>query len=178
MKERLIIISDLWGKEKSQWLNHYTQILETKFDLAFYDSCEIGEVDKSNYTQGDLHKQFVSGGIEKAVEKLIELEKSPVHILAFSVGGVIAWKFGLRTNNVKSLKCVSSTRLRKETKRPNGKIKLYFGENDEHRPKSEWIENMKLESKLIEGKGHQVYIEADFAQMVCERIVKQNHNTI
>ena len=61
MKERLIIISDLWGREKAEWLINYTEILETKFDLFFYDSCEIGEVDKSNYIQDNLHNQFFRG---------------------------------------------------------------------------------------------------------------------
>ncbi|WP_299190491.1 alpha/beta hydrolase [uncultured Aquimarina sp.] len=178
MRERLIIISDLWGREKSKWLINYTHILKTKFDLVYYDSCEIGKIDKSDYDQDNLHQQFVNGGIEIAVEKLIEQENSPVNILAFSVGGVIAWKFGLRTDYIKSLICVSSTRLRKETKRPKGKIELYFGENDNYQPKTEWIKNMKLEFKAFPNKGHQIYLETEFAQILCERILKNDTTTL
>jgi pimeloyl-ACP methyl ester carboxylesterase len=172
MKERLIIISDLWGKEKAEWLTNYTEILKTKFDLNFYDSCEIGNVDKSDYFQDSLHNQFVNGGIELAVNKLIEQEKNPINILAFSIGGVIAWNFGLKTDNIKSLVCISSTRLRKETRRPKGKITLYFGENDEYQPSSEWIEYMKLTFRAVPNKSHQVYTERKFSQDLSAVILK------
>lgn len=171
MKERLIIISDLWGREKAEWLINYTEILETKFDLFFYDSCEIGEVDKSNYIQDNLHNQFVNGGIELAIENLIKQEKNPVNIIAFSIGGVIAWNFGLRTDNIKSLICVSSTRLRKETKRPTGRIELYFGENDEYQPSKKWIKNMQLEFKFLPKKSHQLYKEIEFAKYLSTKIL-------
>ncbi|MBL4708178.1 MAG: alpha/beta hydrolase [Flavobacteriales bacterium] len=172
MKEKLIIISDLWGREKSKWLINYTQILETKFDIMFYGSCEIGGIDKSDYIQNSLHRQFVNGGIDMAVEKLIELEKNSVNILAFSVGGVIAWKFGLKSDNIKSLICVSSARLRKVTKRPKGKIELYFGENDEYKPKMEWLESMNLKFNILPDKGHQVYSEPEFAKEISKIILK------
>ncbi len=171
MKERLLIISDLWGVKKSQWLIHYTQILETKFEPIWYDSCSLGNLDTSTYTQENLHTQFVDGGIEIAVEELIKNEKNPVHILAFSIGGVIAWNFGLRTNTIKSLTCISSTRLRKETKKPKGKITLYFGEKDKHAPPTAWLENMQLASKIVPNKTHEMYQETEFAIHLSKKIV-------
>ena len=178
MKDRLIIISDLWGKEKAQWLTNYTRVLETKFEIVFYDSCEIGKVDKSDYNQDNLHRQFVNGGIDLAVENLIEKEKTPIDILAFSVGGLIAWKFGLKTDNIKSLISISSTRLRKETKRPKGKIELYFGENDQYQPTLEWMKNMQLKFKILTNKGHEVYIETEFAKNLSEKILKNDTTTL
>lgn len=172
MKERLIIISDLWGNEKADWLTNYILILETKFEVVFYDSCEIGKVEKSDSKQENRHRQFVNGGIDIAVENLIEKEKSPIDILAFSVGGVIAWKYGLRTGNIKSLTSVSSTRLRKETKRPKGEIELYFGENDKHQPTTEWMENMQVEFHLVHNKYHKVYCEIEFAINLSNKILK------
>lgn len=172
MKERLIIISDLWGRKKSEWLINYTQILKTKFNIAFYDSCELGQVDTSHYTQENLHKQFVNGGIEEATDKLIAYEKQKVNILAFSIGGTIAWNFGLKSGNINSLICVSSTRLRYETKRPDGNLALYFGENDQYKPTIEWFENMNLEYEVFSNKGHQVYCESQFAKVLSEKIVK------
>lgn len=178
MKERLIIISDLWGREKSKWLIYYTQILEKKFNILIYDSCELGQVDISNYTQENLHKQFISGGIEKAIDKLVESEKHKVHILAFSIGGTIAWNYGLKSDNIKSLVCVSSTRLRNETKKPKGDLELYFGENDEYKPTAEWFESIKLEYEILSDKGHQVYCETQFAEQLSEKIIKRHHNNI
>lgn len=172
MKERLIIISDLWGREKSEWLINYTRILEAKFDIEFYDSCELGGIDKTEYSQANLHKQFVEGGIEKAVNKLIEIEKHSINILAFSIGGTIAWKYGIRSGKINSLTCVSSTRLRKETERPNGTLKLFFGENDEFKPKIEWLEKIGLDYKILLDKEHQVYCEPEFAKQLSEKIIK------
>ena len=86
-------------------------------------------------------------------QKLIELEKDSVSILAFSIGGAIAWKYGLKSQKIDSLICVSSTRLRKEVEKPKGKIALYFGEDDAFKPKREWFHNMELNPK--EGK-HQL----------------------
>ena len=178
MKERIIIISDLWGRGKSEWLINYTQILETEFDILFYDSCELGQIDVSNYTQENLHKQFINGGIEKAIDKLVEIEKHKVHILAFSIGGTIAWNYGLKNDNINSLVCVSSTRLRNETERPKGDLELYFGDNDKYKPTVKWFESMKLEYEVLSDKGHQVYCETQFSEQLSEKIIKRYHNNV
>jgi len=177
MRKRLIILSDLWGREKSDWLINYTQILETNFDIEYYDSCELAEINKSDYTQENLHRQFVNGGIEKAVEKLIEIEKDTVTILAFSIGGVIAWKLGIKSDKIDSLVCVSSTRLRNETNRPKGKITLYFGNNDEFKPGTEWFHNMKLNYEILSEKGHQIYVERQFAEQLSKKMIGINKTT-
>ncbi len=174
MKEKLIIISDLWGTEKSEWVINYTQILKAKFEIKFYDSCELGKIDKSVYNQDHLHKQFINGGIKTAVDKLLELEKHPINILAFSIGGTIAWKFGIKHKKIKTLTCVSSTRLRKETQRPNGRLQLYFGEKDEFKPKNEWFDNMKLEYEILPNKKHLVYSEPKFAVQLSKKIIKMS----
>lgn len=171
MDKRLIIISDLWGCEKSSWLVHYTQVLQDKFCIDFYDSCELGGVDKSDYNQKSLHNQFVNGGIERAVDTLAQLETHAVNVLAFSVGGIIAWKYGLRTGNIQSLICISSTRLRKETKRPKGKIKLYFGAKDEFVPEWKWLDAMDLDYEILDNKKHQVYTEPDFASKITKQLI-------
>lgn len=170
MKKRLIIVSDIWGIEKSKWLSNYTQILKTNYDVVIYDSCELGEIDKSNYTEENLHKQFVNGGIETAVENLIKLEKDKVNVLAFSVGGSIAWKFGLKSCNIESLICVSSTRLRYETIKPVGKIALYFGAIDMYKPNTEWFESMGIDKVLIKDKGHKVYSDHNFIDKIINKM--------
>lgn len=172
IRKRLILLSDLWGKEKADWLIPYTSILETNFEVKYYDSCELGGVDKTDYTEENLHQQFVHGGIEKAVESLIELEKNAVNILAFSVGGAIAWQFGIRTHNIDSLICVSSTRLRKETAKPKGEIMLYFGANDAFKPKAIWFNQQEVNYEILENKAHQVYQEQQFAEQLSKKIIE------
>lgn len=173
MKERLILISDLWGRQRSEWWIHYSRILAERFDLVFYDSCELGQIDISNYAQENLHQQFINDGIERAVDQLITYEKCEVNIVAFSIGGTIAWNFGLKSELIKSLVCVSSTRLRYETERPTGDLELYFGENDLHKPTLEWSENMNLNYEIVANKGHQVYSEVEFAEQLSKEILKK-----
>ncbi|NMM47828.1 alpha/beta hydrolase [Marinigracilibium pacificum] len=171
MSKRLIILSDLWGKEKSNWLINYTSVLNSEFDITFYDSCDLGGINKSEYTIENIHNQFVNGGIEKAVKTLIYEEKKPVNILAFSIGGTIAWKFGIKSNYIKSLICVSSTRLRKESILPNGDIHLFFGENDPFKPDLVWSDKISVNYHIINGKDHEVYREKSFAEMINTRIL-------
>lgn len=110
--QRIIILSDLWGKDNSEWMNYYNSILENHFIVKHYDSCVLGEIDKSDYTEEKLHHQFINGGIEIAVKNLLKEETESAIILGFSVGGTIAWQAcnaGLKTSY---LFAVSSTRLR------------------------------------------------------------------
>jgi alpha-beta hydrolase superfamily lysophospholipase len=169
---KLIILSDLWGKEKSHWLAHYTQYLEPHFEITYYDVCELGAVDKTIYTQDALHQQFVNGGIERAVQQLAILEKEKTNILAFSIGGVIAWKYGLQTANIECLYGVSATRLRKETNQPTGVIQLYFGSEDTFNPSANWFEQMHLQIEIIEGGKHELYRAANFAKKLCRSFVQ------
>lgn len=172
MKKRLLILSDLWGRDKAAWLIHYTQRLKADFELVYYDCCELGAIDKTNYSQENLHQRFVNGGIERAVKALTETEAETeqISILAFSIGGTIAWKFGLETGRIDSLVCVSSTRLRHETKRPKGNISLYFGNNDPYKPSAAWLEQMNVRAEILKGKEHQLYQEAEFAAQLAKQI--------
>jgi len=167
MKPRLLILSDLWGKEKSDWVSTYVELLKNNFEIQYYDCCELGEIDKTNYNEENLHSQFVNGGIEKAVENLLKAEKNPIDILAFSIGGTIAWKSGLKGLNVRSLFAVSSTRLRYEDKTPDGIIKLYYGENDSNKPSKDWLEKHTVNFEIIKNKEHNFYSEKEFTTSIC-----------
>ena len=50
MKPKLIILSDLWGKEKSNWVSDYVELLKNKFEIQYYDCCDLGGIDKTDYT--------------------------------------------------------------------------------------------------------------------------------
>lgn len=170
MKPRLLLLSDLWGQQRSTWLSLYTDLLETSFDLQYYDCCVLAGLDMRDYTQEALHRQFVEGGIDRAVDVLLKKEIAPLQILAFSVGGTIAWKANLKGLPVQKLYAISATRLRYETKRPNSNICLYFGAEDLYRPDQTWLENMNLTYQIITQKGHSIYKEPAIAKMICTKI--------
>jgi hypothetical protein len=172
VKPRLIILSDLWGKEKSDWVSVYVELLRDKFEIQYYDCCELGTIDKTNYTEENLHSQFVNGGIEKAVGHLLITEKNQIDVLAFSIGGTIAWKAALKGLNVRSLFAVSATRLRYEDEIPNGAIKLYYGENDSNKPSENWFKKLSIDFEIIKNKEHCFYTEKEFITSICTKFLK------
>lgn len=171
MQPKLIILSDLWGRAKSSWISHYQEPLSKHFDVIYCDCCELGEVDTSIYTQEHLHRQFVNGGIEKAVQNLMMRVTEPSIVLAFSIGGTVVWKAGLLGWKWQQLYAVSATRLRYEEQKPLGEISLFFGEKDAYRPKDAWMNKMDLTTQLEVEKGHEVYREAAFAQKIATQII-------
>jgi hypothetical protein len=175
MKPRLLILSDLWGKEKSDWVLDYVELLKNKFEIQYYDCCELGEIDKTNYTEENLHNQFVNGGIEKAVENLLKIEKNQIDVFAFSIGGTIAWKASMKGLNVRNLFAVSSTRLRHENEIPNGAIKLYYGENDCNKPSNDWFEKHSIDFEIIKNKEHDFYTDKECGTSICDEILKKIH---
>jgi hypothetical protein len=174
VKPKLLIVSDLWGVEKSEWIEFYTSKLTHHFEIEYVDSCELGNVSKATYLEENLHKQFVNGGIEIAADNLVRQENSEeLTVLAFSVGGVIAWKAWLCGLNVKSLFAISSSRLRNEIEKPIGIIKLIYGENDQYQPSAEWFDKMNVESVMIKNEAHDCYTTKEIADNICEMMVNQ-----
>jgi hypothetical protein len=171
--EKLIILSDLWGKEKSDWVNYYSKLLENYFEVKFYDCCDLGDIDKSEYSENNLHQQFVNGGIERAVQTLIQKEKEIDNVIGFSVGGYIAWKAGLSGLKIKRLFAMSSTRLRYENKKSSGIIELYFGENDRFKPDIDWFHMLEIQENFYTNEGHDFYRKKEIVEDVCNKIIKQ-----
>ncbi len=172
-KSRIILLSDLWGIEKSDWITYYRTALERYFEIIYYDSCELGNVDKSDYSEEKLHHQFVHGGIETATKNLLLKANDAKNILGFSVGGSIAWKAvlsGLKAENIFTL---SSTRLRYETQKPSAIIELFFGEEDTHKPNTDWFQKMGISEIFYKNEGHELYKKKEIAEDICNRIIRQ-----
>ncbi|MTI31205.1 alpha/beta hydrolase, partial [Xanthovirga aplysinae] len=155
------------------WITSYVEALKSTFEVKSYDCCILGEVDKSEFSEHDLHQHFVNGGIEIAVKKLLKLEPQEINILAFSIGGTIAWKAGLEGLKINHLFAVSSTRLRLETKKPNCPVKLYYGEKDSFRPNKEWLNKLNLSYKIWENKEHQMYKELAVGNKISREITQK-----
>lgn len=168
MKQEIIILSDLWGHRKSDWLSHFNEALSLNYNIKFYNSCELAGIDPHLSDQSQIHNEFLNGGIQKASETLIEKELESRIYIGCSIGGVICWKaaeFGLKIDR---LMAISSTRLRKETTQPSFPVNLIFGENDQYKPGSEWFDKMNCEYEIIENGGHDIYKD----KLVVSGIVK------
>jgi hypothetical protein len=173
MQPRLVILSDLWGKQKSDWVRLYVKKLANTFDIKYYDCCSLGDIDISVYSQEELHQQFTSFGIETATQKLIQLEKQPFHMLAFSIGGTIAWKAALLGLPLISLHAVSATRLRYENVIPDIPIQLYFGMDDRYKPSQDWNNLIGKENiEFFKNETHEMYQKETIVEFICKKIVQ------
>lgn len=171
----LLILSDLWGREKSEWMKYYYDILSHRFQITFLDICELGHVDKSVYTAKALHAQFVTGGIDTAVKEILELKDHYDAVLAFSMGGYIAWRAAMDGFEIKKLVAVSSTRLRLETERPVENTVLFYGAKDSNKPPKKWFKAMGIEPQLISNESHNFYREEKYVEMICEEVVGEQN---
>lgn len=170
--EKLIILSDLWGKFHSSWIYNYVNLLNKKYEIIFYDCKELANIDKNNLDEIAIHNQFLNYGIENVVNKLCEIETEPLDVLGFSIGGYIGWKAvnkGLKVNN---LFAVSSTRIRLENKKPNCDIKLFYGENDSYKPSLEWFNMHKINYKIFNNESHDFYKKEVIYREICDKILK------
>lgn len=170
---KLLILSDLWGERKSNWLNQYITILENHFEIVFYDSCELAGIDLSDFSEDKIHKQFINGGIESAINSLLKKEKGEVDVLGFSIGGLIAWKAALEGLKVRNLFALSSTRLRYEEKCPHCAVKLFYAEKDEYKPSEEWFRKLNLEMNVWKEQEHYFYGKQEIAIKVSQKIIEQ-----
>jgi len=168
MKQKLLILSDLWGRQKATYLPQYLTPLQSTFEIEFLDCCQLGQIDTSNYSQENLHQQFINGGIHLAVKKLLKDYPQEVDILSFSIGGIIAWEANLLGLKVRNFYAVSATRLRYETEKPNSQIRLFYGGLDTYRPKKKWFDDLEIiDYRIFEKEGHDIYQQPHIIQQIC-----------
>lgn len=170
MKKKLLILSDLFGFPADV----YRQNLSLDFDIEFFDVRELAGIDK-NQSEQEVHQQFVKFGIDRAIENLEKMNAEKTAVLAFSIGGVIAWRYALKSDLVKELWAVSATRLRVEESKPRAEIHLFYGENDPYKPKPEWFEKMTISPEIIPQTGHEVYRQSDFFTMLIDKLIRQKN---
>lgn len=176
MNTRLIILSDLWGIQNSVWEMEYINELSKHFVVNYYDSCQLANIETDGLNETKIHELFVADGINIACANLCKLEPTPVHILAFSIGGTIAWKAGLNGLKIKTLFALSSTRLRYETEQPNGYLKCFFGENDIYRPSSRWSNSLDIVVDILQNETHNLYTTPKYITQITQELIEIINN--
>ena len=159
--KRLILLSDIHGLQNAKWIKDYHKILSTEFEVITYCILELANIEISLPVQ-EKHHLLVNGGMEKAAKQLLQKEKETVTVIGFSVGGSIAWKAALLGLKVDCLYAISSTRIRKENRKPNTEIKLIFGGEDTNTPDELWYQKVEIIPKILAGSRHECYMEKDF----------------
>ena len=155
MQKNLVVLSDMYGYPKGL-IPDYMKYEYEGYSCKYYDLQILAEIDPK---AKDIHSQFVDNGINTAVKNLLDIETRKVSIISFSMSGAVAWKAAQYGLKVDHLVAISSTRLRFETKKPNCKITLLYGENDYYKPDYEWITAHNLNVIHKPGMNHELYKE-------------------
>jgi hypothetical protein len=168
MAERLVVLSDMWGVKKGLWITSYLGYLQQYYDIVFYDIQQLGYIeDLTIKSPENLHKAFVEGGIDTAVAHLLKRETEASHYLAFSTGGTVAWKAGVKGLPMKSLYAISATRIRHENLKPVCDITLLYGGNDSFRPDNCWADKLNVELEVVPNFGHELYSDEKIIRKAC-----------
>ena len=167
MAEKLVIVSDMWGTKNGLWITSYLGYLQQYFDITFYDSQQLANLDITIQTEENVHNAFIGGGIETAVSHLLKKETEPCYYLAFSIGGTIVWEAAKKGLPVKSLYGISPTRIRLTNEKPNVPFQLLFGENDMFRPKDNWFDRLGIDVEVLPNYGHTLYSDDIIIQKIC-----------
>ena len=109
--------------------------------------------------------------IQRAVDALLNAERERVEVLAFSVGGTIAWRAALAGMPVDRLFAISATRLRYEERRPACVLRLWYGALDPYQPNAEWYEEMQLSAYQWPGQGHDIYKDSGVMEAICRELL-------
>ena len=173
MAERMIIVSDMWGAKKGKYITSYVGYLQPYFDITFYDSQQLGNVDLSIASEENVHSAFLNGGIATAVSHLLKKQKEPCYYLAFSMGATIVWEAAKRGLPVKSLYGISPTRIRKNNEKPQVTFHLVFGQNDLFRPNEDWANLLDIDMEVLSNYGHTLYMDENIILKVCDDLLKE-----
>jgi len=173
-KRKLLIITDLWGMESGSYLSQYIRLLKPYYEIEIIAARTLAGISPLGLSQSCIHNEFIDGGIDKAVEKLVEsFDDKSVSILGFSIGGTIAWKAMLKGLKVEKLVAVSATRLRHESNTPGGKLFLYFGSEDNFIPDKKWFSETTALIKIYSDYGHELYKEGIHTWDIVEPLLQQ-----
>ncbi|MBS0350157.1 MAG: hypothetical protein JSR33_03035 [Proteobacteria bacterium] len=170
----VLIISDMYGL-KSEYGRDDNYIFATAdvfeklgFVVKIYSSLKLAKISAENNIK-NIHKLFVSFGIKNAIESLGS-EKDSFDIgIGFSIGGTILWKSCQEKKlSLQKLICISSTRLRRETKKINIPTITLFGEKDHYAPSLEQMNDLGAICKIIPEFDHDFYRNPKFIAQIFE----------
>jgi hypothetical protein len=172
MAERLVVLSDMWGAKKGLWITSYLGYLQQYFEIVYYDSQELADLDTFSKAPDKISEALAGGGLDRAVAQLLSKETTPSHYLTFCAGGTIAWSAALQGLPIKSLYAISPIWLHRHVQRPEVPVKLVFGEYMENRPSPAWAEDIQVPLEIIPKFGRELYSDEKIIDKVCLELLE------
>jgi len=178
MTKRLVIVSDMWGCKKGLWITSYLGYLQSYFDITFYDSRELANLDVRLNTAEKLHKAFDEDGLDTAATQLLktEKEKEPGHYLAFCAGATTTWKAALEGLPIKSLYAISPFNLDGSMQKPDIPVHLLYGENHKLLFDEKRFSEAGLTLETVPKFGHELYTDEKIIRKVCLNLLESQFN--
>ncbi len=166
MAEKLVVVSDMWGAQKGLWITSYLGYLQQYFDIVFYDSRELAQIENNLTSAEEVYDAFINGGMDRAVSQILIKEQTESHYLTFCAGGTITWHAALKGLPVKSLYAVSPIDLEDQLQGPDCPVSVLFGENDKVTG-TDWTIRTGAQVEAIPNFGHDMYSDEKVIQKVC-----------
>jgi hypothetical protein len=174
MAERLVILSDLWGPRKGLWITSYLGYLQQYFDITYYDTSQLADLDLSHPTAQTLTAAFTDGGLKRAVKSLLSKEEQPADYLTFCAGGTVVWNAIKEGLPAKSLYAISPMSLHSETDGPDCPSKVLYGEYMENKPSKKWATHTGTTMEVVPRFGHEMYSDEKVIQKVCQELLEES----
>ncbi|PIF00805.1 MAG: hypothetical protein CR994_03905 [Maribacter sp.] len=172
MAEKLVVISDMWGAKKGAWATAYLVYLQQYFNLTYYDCQQLANIDAGIYcSDKDLKDAFVNGGIQTAIDQLMQKEKEPCHYLAFGLGGDVVWKASLQGLPMKSLYAVSTYGLYYGSQGTDIPITLVYGSLDANLPSKGKMGQLQMDIETILDFGHDLYAKDEIIKKIAKDLL-------
>ncbi len=170
MAERLVVLSDMYGSKRGLWITSYLGYLQQYFDIVFYDSKELANIELVVNSDENIHRAFVQGGMDTAVAHLLKKEQLESHYLTFCAGGSIAWNAGMMGLPMKSLYAISPLTIERFDWKPECPVHLLYGEYGDYEktlPPVEWSGRVGVPVEIIPKFGFDLYSDEKIIQKVC-----------
>ncbi len=174
MAERLVILSDLWGPRKGLWITSYLGYLQQYFDITYYDTSQLADLEVPHRTSQSLLAAFADGGLERAVRNLLSKEKKAAHYLAFCAGGTVVWNAVKRGLPARSVYAVSPRDLHREAQGLKCPVKTVYGEYMEDKPSKKWADLTGTAMEVIPRFGQEMYSDEKIIQMICRELLEES----
>ena len=162
----------MWGAKRGLWITSYLGYLQQYFEIVYYDSQELADIDVPIRTEENVCNAFVQGGYKTAVTQLLSRESEPSHYLTFCAGGTIAWRAALMGLPMKSLYAISPLWMHRQDQQPDAEVKLLFGEFQEHRPSPQWAAELGIPMEVVPKFGRTLYSDEKIIRKVCLELLE------
>jgi pimeloyl-ACP methyl ester carboxylesterase len=127
--------------------------------ISRFTLSELSE--KPDLVGEDLHRHlFTQGGMTIAVHNLKSSWEQGNWGLGYSAGGTALWQTAASGHDFAGIFCISSTRLRNEDK-IDIPHHVFFGAEDQNRPRASWLSAVPRKFTLMENAGHTYYLETE-----------------